>query len=589
MMTGLLTDVLRLTRARRAWGTAMRRFVQGTCTIGFMALVAGLASGQVQRVKLIPPDVEYEDNFGSAVAIDGDWALIGSPLDDDIAEQSGAVYVYRRENGGWSLSQKLKPSDARFGSEFGEALAIDGSSAVVGSPTDDPLGINNAGSAYVFERVGNTWVERAKLWASDASPGATIGDAVGVSSGVVVLGSGRATGVSAFSGLAYVFEGGGSSWVQTARLIPSDAAQGDSFGDSVAVDGTRLVVGASNADLPTGGNQGVAYVFESPSPGVWVEVQKLSAPGTLNEYFGFDVDLQGDTLLVGAAGANAVGSSSGAAHLFQYAAGRWHYSQMLVGLDTRANDQFGAWVALDGDTAIASAHGTDDFASNSGGGYSFSPTGLIWQQVGKLLPEDSYTSHLVGLELALSGRTAILGCPFDNSACPQDPACHSGAAYIFDLPTNATQYGSCASGAPCGNTDTHGGCRNKTGHGSTLQASGNTSYQADDLFLQMRELPPNSFHRLYMGPVQMSAPFGNGQRLVGPGNLGYYRYPILQANAQGFSSFGPGIIAHSQGFGGLGAIMLGQTWHFQGWHRDIGGPCGQFFNLTNGLSVTFAP
>jgi hypothetical protein len=238
---------------------------------------------------------------------------------------------------------------------------------------------------------------------------------------------------------------------------------------------------------------------------------------------------------------------------------------------------------------LASGHLLDDLARDSGGAYAFSPQGVTWRQIGKLVPQDSLVEHLVGIEVAVSGKTAILGCPFDNSACPQDPACHSGAAYIFDLPTNATQYGSCATNAPCGNTDTHGGCRNKTGHGATLQACGNTSYQADDLFLQMRELPPNSSHRLYMGPLQMSAPFGNGQRLVAPGSLGYYRYPVQQADAQGYSSFGPGIIAHSQGFSGLGQILPGHTWHFQGWHRDIGGPCGSYFNLTNGLGVTFAP
>jgi len=588
-MNSILTALPRRLPASTLLQEALRCGVRAICAVGWLHLISSLALGQVQRVKLIPPDVEYEDNFGHAVAIDGDWVLISSPLDDDIAAQSGAVYVYRRESGVWNLSQKLKASDTAPSAQFGYSLAMDGAYAVIGALLDAPMGIQGAGSAYVFERIADVWVQRVKVWASDASPSWNFGEAVDISGGVVVVGSRAASGVSAFSGLAYVFEGAGSSWWQTARLVPSDAAQGDSFGDSVAVDGTRLVVGAPGADLPTGGNQGVAYVFDRPSAGAWVEVQKLSAPGTLNEYFGSDVDLQGETMVVGATSANAVGPVSGAAHYFRYLAGRWEYSQLLVGFDTKAYDKFGSWVALDGDVAIASSHLTDDLATNSGGGYAFNLQGSTWQQDGKLLPEDSYASHLVGMEVALSGRTVILGCRFDNSACPQDPACHSGAAYIFDLPTNATQYGSCASAAPCGNTDTHGGCRNKTGHGSTLQACGNTSFSADDLFLQMRELPPNSSHRLYMGPLQMSALFGNGQRLVAPGSLGYYRYPILQANAQGFSSFGPGIIAHSQGFGGLGQILPGQTWRFQGWHRDIGGPCGNFFNLTNGLSVTFAP
>lgn len=589
MTTTFLTAPLGPTRAYLAMSTATRRVVRAILVTCLLALSPGVSVAQVQRVKLIPPDVEYEDNFGSAVAIDGDWALIGSPLDDDLGDQSGAVYVYRRVSGTWQLSQKLKASDAVPSAQFGNALAMHGDIAVVGAFTDRPMGIQAAGSVYVFERSGTSWVQRSKLWASDASPNWNFGEAVDISSGVIAVGSGVATGVSAYSGLAYVFEGSGSSWVQTARLVPSDAAQGDAFGDSVSVDGNRLVVGAPSANLPTGGNQGVAYYFVSPSPGSWIEAQKLSGPGTLNDYLGFDLDLEGDNLLVSAPGANVAGSNSGAVHYFRYQSGAWNHTQVLVGRDSTSGDEFGAWVAHDDGIALMSGFACDDLAPYSGGGYAFSLQGSMWQQDGKLLPQDSFANHEVGLGVAVSGRTAILGCPFDNSACPQDPACHSGAAYIFDLPTNATQYGSCADNAPCGNTDTHGGCRNKTGHGATLQACGNTSYQADDLFLQMREFPPNSSHRLYMGPLQMAAPFGNGQRLVAPGSLGYYRFPVQQANAQGYSSFGPGIIAHSQGFGGLGQILPGQTWCFQGWHRDVGGPCGSFFNLTNGLKVTFAP
>ncbi len=554
-----------------------------------MLLGTGTSQAQVQRTKIVGPDVEYEDNFGHAVAIDGDWVLIGSPLDDDIAEQSGAVYAYRRSGSDWRFVQKLKASDAMFGAQFGQAVAMEGSIAVIGADLDDPMGVNNAGSAYVFERVNDAWIHRAKLWAGDASPNSSFGEAVDVSGGVIVIGSWRATGVSWLSGLAYVFEGAGSSWVQTARLIPSDAGQGDAFGCSVAVDGGRILVGASDWHEPPAASVGSAYVFERQMSGAWTQVQKLTPPGAMNNYFGFDVDLRADRILVSATAGGAAGLFSGTVYAYQRVAGSWQLTQEIVGLDTKSGDYFGVWIALDGERALMSGQGADDYAFNSGGGYAFSLQGSTWAQDGKLLPEDSYPSHGVGMELALSGCTAVLGCPFDNSACPQDPSCKSGAAYIFDLPTNATQYGSCATNAPCGNVDTHGGCRNWTGHGAVLQARGNTAFSADDLVLQVRDLPPNGNHRLYMGPLATSAPFGNGQRLVAPGSLGYYRYPIQQANAQGYSNFGPGIIAHSQGFGALGQILPGQTWRFQSWHRDVAGPCGNLFNLSNGLAVTFAP
>ncbi len=578
-----------MSRASTA-GRAILR--QGECFLAWcLPLLVGTSTSQaqVQRAKIVGPDVEYEDNFGRAVAIDGDWILIGSPLDDDIADQSGAVYVYRRSGADWSFVQKLKAGDVTYSAQFGSAIAMDGSRAVIGAYTDSPSGLQAAGSAYVFELVGESWFQRAKLWASDASPNWSFGEAVDISGNVIVVGSWTAAGVAWLSGLAYVFEGAGSSWSQTARLIPSDAGQGDAFGCSVAVDGSRLVVGASDWHQPPAASVGAAYVFERQVSGAWTQAQKLTPPGAMNNYFGVDVTLQSDWILVGADSANVTGPNSGVVYAFQFESGGWSLKQGFVGLDTKTGDRLGAWLDLDAGTVLVSGHLADDNATNNGGGYAFSLQGSTWVQDGKLLPEDSYPSHLVGIELAVSGRTAVLGCPFDNSACPQDPACNSGAAYVFDLATNATQYGSCATNAPCGNVDTHGGCRNWTGHGAVLQARGNTAYSADDLVLQVRDLPPGGNHRLYMGPLATSAPFGNGQRLVAPGSLGYYRYPIQQANAQGYSNFGPGIIAHSQGFGALGQILPGQTWRFQSWHRDVAGPCGNLFNLSNGLAVTFAP
>jgi hypothetical protein len=567
----------------------LRRFACALAVCLAVLLGASSSWAQMQRTKIVGPDVEAVDNFGYAVAIDGDWVLIGSPLDDDIAEQSGAVYVYRRNGSTWTFAQKLKASDPFFGAQYGAAVAIEGSLAVVGADLDHPSGINNAGSAYVLERVNDTWFQRAKLWAGDAQPNSSFGEAVDISGGTIVIGSWRATGVAWLSGLAYVFEGAGSTWIETARLLPHDAGQGDGFGCSVAVDGDRLVVGASGWHQPPAASIGAAYVFEKQISGAWTQAQKLSPPGSMNDYFGFDVDMQGDWVMTGADGANVTGPNSGVVYAFQFSSGAWRLSQAFVGLDTTTGDQFGAWLAMDGGVALVSGHQADDYASNSGGGYAFSLQGSNWVQEGKLLPEDSYPSHLVGIELALSGRTAVLGARFDNSACPDVAFCQSGAAYIFDLPTNVTQYGSCASNAPCGNLDTHGGCRNWTGHGAVLQARGNTSYAADDLVLQVRDLPPNGYQRLFMGPLQMSAPFGNGQRVVAPGALGYFRYPVQQANALGYSSFGPGIIAHSQGYSALGQIAPGQTWHFQSWYRDIANACGNLYNLSNGVSVTFVP
>ena len=103
-------------------------------------------------------------------------------------------------------------------------------------------------------------------------------------------------------------------------------------------------------------------------------------------------------------------------------------------------------------------------------------------------------------------------------------------------------------------------------------------------------VPADQFGILYMGAGRASLPFGDGLRCVGAGGVGIFRFPVQSAGFAGLLQEGPGIVAHSRAaFTPPGGIDAGETWHFQGWYRDPGGPCGSAYNLSNGLSVTFAP
>jgi hypothetical protein len=168
----------------------------------------------------------------------------------------------------------------------------------------------------------------------------------------------------------------------------------------------------------------------------------------------------------------------------------------------------------------------------------------------------------------------------------------------WDFPISAMTLGvsspgvaSCfGSSCPCGNVDALGGCRNSTGVGSYLGGNGSSSVSADDLELTTFNLPPNSLGRLYMGAASMMTPFGDGNLCAGSGGYGQFRFPIQGAGPSGSFAFGPGIAAYGQShFGALGQITPGFTWHFQGWYRNVQGPCGSGFNTTNTFSVTFTP
>jgi hypothetical protein len=568
----------------------MTRWTGWVATICALIGMRGGVLAQCQSAKLAPADLDCRDYFGSSVAIDGDWAIVGSPQDDDLFEQSGAVYVFHRVNGTWAQTQKLKAGDAEYGDGFGYALAMDQGRAVIGAYFEAPQGVQGAGSAYVFELIGDTWVQRAKIWANNPTASTFFGETVALSGGRIVVGSYAASPVSLYSGAAWVFEGAGSVWTQVAMLVPSDAAPGDGFGSAVALDGTRLVVTASNADLPQGHDVGVAYVFESPAPGVWVERQKLvPSDGATSDAFGISVDVEGDTILIGSVLHDGAYPNSGAVYVFQWGGASWIETQQLVPFDADAEDRFGAAATMNGDLAVISCHVDDDLGWNSGAGYAFRREGSTWVQIGKLLAVDGSALDLFGAPVGLSGTTAIVGCFGDDDASPQDPGCQSGSAYIFELAPTAAQYGSCATSAPCGNPDVHGGCANSTGQGAILQACGSGSIAIDELVLEARALPPNTSGILFMGAGQTDSTFGDGQRVVATGGVGFFRFGVQQADAQGVIVRGPGLVAQSQGFVPAGQIAAGQTWNFQCWYRNPAGPCGSFFNLSNGVVVWFTP
>lgn len=144
---------------------------------------------------------------------------------------------------------------------------------------------------------------------------------------------------------------------------------------------------------------------------------------------------------------------------------------------------------------------------------------------------------------------------------------------------------------PCGNRDTEAGCSNSTGEGARLSvSSGTVSVGADDLEIITSDLPADQFCMVFMGAGRIAIPFGDGLRCVGAGGVGIFRFPVQNAGPGGSVTYGPGIAAHSHtAFGPAGGIDPGETWRFQNWYRDPSGPCAGSFNLSNGLSVTFAP
>ncbi|WP_367874238.1 choice-of-anchor D domain-containing protein [Luteolibacter sp. Populi] len=278
------------------------------------------------------------DLFGAAVAIAGETIVVGAHREDSGSSRSGAAYVFARQGGSWVQQGYLKASDAAANAEFGSAVSVSGERVVVGAP----LAGGGSGAVYLFQRSGGTWSQAVRVTASNAMAGARFGAAVSISGESFAIGArGEASGATGLngnqgdlsagdSGAVYVFTRSGAAWLQQAYVKASNTGAGDGFGEALALDGERLLVGAhgedssaTSVDGDAASNSadaaGAAYLF-SRSGGVWHQDAYLKASNSeAGDCFGGAVAISGDMVLAGAecesgsgAGVNAVQNGNGA-------------------------------------------------------------------------------------------------------------------------------------------------------------------------------------------------------------------------------------------------------------------------------------
>ncbi len=217
------------------------------------------------------------DRFGTALALSGDTLAVSAPYAN---ASRGTVYLFTRSGATWTPQQKLTANDGAANDNFGRAVALSGDTAVVSAPFD-AIGTNeNQGAVYVFTRSGTTWTPQLpKLTASGGAAGDLFGISVALSGDTLVVGAaGDDIGGIANQGAAYVFARNGTGWSQQRHLFAEDGVANDGFGGAVALSGDTVVVGASSDDSGASADQGSAYVFVCPACPI-VTLNPATLPG----------------------------------------------------------------------------------------------------------------------------------------------------------------------------------------------------------------------------------------------------------------------------------------------------------------------
>lgn len=336
--------------------------MKSTCTLNDISLILSFfilftftASAQLSEQKLTPSQLSNNSQFGETVAIQDNQIVVGATWDN--SDQGAALVFEKGSNGSWTQIQKLTASDGNETDGFGGSIAIDGSFMLIGAHTKEP-GFAT-GAVYAFEKQED------------------------------------------------------GSWMEVAKITASDAAPETFFGESLTLDGNRAVIGASGQGPNNAGMNGAVYVFERQENGSWQEMEKISGPNNVLYGFGRSVALEGDYLLIGAIGDQTAGANSGAAFIYERQSdGSWLEMSKLLASDGEDFDGFGEEVALSGERGLIGG-----FATGSAYIIERQNDGS-WSETFKLTSDSQYKSMFFGRSVSLLGDRALVSDLGDSPTTP---------------------------------------------------------------------------------------------------------------------------------------------------------------------------
>ena len=426
---------------------------------------------QIKKIEPDDSDLNNNDNFGSSVAIFKNIVVIGSPYNNSFDDDSGSIYIYEKDNGGidnWGKIKKIAGSE--IGELFGSSVSIYNNYIISGAPNNN----FDTGKVYIYYRNKdgiNNWGQITSITASNGFSGDFYGYSTSIYNNIIAVGSLQNNS----KGACYIYEkdnGGINNWGESQIIVSNDIANGDTFGSAVSIYKNYLIVGAPNKNMKVGD----AYIFENIN-GNWVQVSKLiHIDSQQDDEFGLSVSIYNDIAIVGSL-SNDQGNLSGSVYIYKLITGEWIFSEKILQTNGQMDDVFGNSIGIYNNTIISGSYGDNSF---KGSAYIFDGLNKQYKKcinnsccndkcdnkynsecvintdieydvilypnetaevkfmhdieysydnynTMKLIAMDGDVGDRFGYSVAISGNTAIVGAPFNDS----DNSIDSGSAYIF--------------------------------------------------------------------------------------------------------------------------------------------------------------
>jgi len=387
--------------------------------------------------EIYDPNPNQNDEFGTRVAILGNYAVVGAPASlDSNGVNAGTAYIYRFDGTSWNFMQQLEGTNGQSWDKFGGSVSIGGDMIITIGAYADNVGATNAGSVYVYryDFVTDSFLLEQNIISNDQGTSDYFGRSVSNVHSYIVVGADADDEAGLDAGAAYIFKFDGTSWNQIEKLLPANVTDQDRFGSSVGISGTTAIVGSMQDDNANGTNAGAAYIFSTSNGTTWpLEAQLFAVThGSANDNFGVSVAIKYNTVIVGANEDTTNGTLAGIAYIFDRVPGTASWSETVVLSPSDGNgwDQFGLCVSIEANQAVVGSQyeGGNGYQTGAGYVYSYDYISSTWSEQTKLIASEADNSDRLGFSVAISGPNVLAGAINDN-----DMGTKAGSAYFFNV------------------------------------------------------------------------------------------------------------------------------------------------------------
>lgn len=386
----------------------------------------GLADVCDHRARIIRTERSFYNNFGRAVAVFGNVAVVGAALairPNDYLP-AGAAYIFRRDpaTGRWNQEQKLEPANGELGDHFGWAVAITENVIVIGSPRNENA-LDQRGSVYVYQSNGTEWVQTQILTPPYSVPAyEEFGYDIAIGTYGLLVGAPEFDINSEATGKVYHYAWDGTGFVYRQVLLPWFPGSTSAFGASVAVHGTRCLIGAPYGNGPNGAT-GAVYAFRFDGRD-WLPWQQLAPQGETHYSFGAALSMYNDRALIGA-------WESG--YFYELSGETWVEVQRIGRLPGVLAHPHSPFTAMHGDWAFIGAPSDVENRPRIGAVYVFHRDETQWRELRKIIGPRGAPARRFGFSVGASDEYFVAGTPDERNWLDAPSTGPIGTAYAYRL------------------------------------------------------------------------------------------------------------------------------------------------------------